>query len=353
MANPNEPGWGANPDQDPGFGANPNPQDAQTQDKKNSINQWYNQYGGRAATDAETNQWLGASNFGNVENSIKGAFANQPQQSQTQTVPFDRNKFRDEIVGNPNASAVLAKYGLQASPNGTVTLPTGEIMDVVQGARAGGNLGQWIGVGEVHNGTSTYYGANSGGPTGAYPPTNMPPGPPQNQHDPKWDALYDQLMKRSTQSLNVGANDPIIRGQTDAYAAQQERARRSFLGEQAEAAGPYSTGANLGQARMSAETMGQNTAGFQATLMGKELDSRRQEISQALSQMGGMLTEDQRNALQRELGYLNDATQRYNINTSNETQRYGIDSNAQTAANRLGLDYGNSQADYWLRSQGL
>jgi hypothetical protein len=66
-----------------------------------------------------------------------------------------------------------------------------------------------------------------------------------------------------------------------------------------------------------------------------------------------MLSDAQRLALQKELAYLNDATQRYGIATSADTQKYGIDTTANTAANRLGLDYANSQADYWLRSQGL
>lgn len=328
-------------------------------DRAGSVGQWFKQYTGRDASDDDLNRAY-ADNFGNVENDIRGsdeakawAAKNQPQAAAPQQ--FDRNAFRDEWMGSGNnvgaQDAILKKYGITLSANGTGTLPSGEIMDLRRGARAGDNTAQWMGVGEVHNGVSSYYSGNPAATSGAGP--NMPPGPPQNQHDPKWDALYDQLMKRSTQSLNVDPNDPIVRGQTDAFSAQQERARRDFLGEQAESNGPYGTGAQLGQARMTAEKLGQNTAGFQAQLMGRELESRRQEISQALSQMGGMLTEDQRMALQRELGYLNDATQRYGINESAATSRYGIDSAANTAANRLGLDYGNSQADYWLRSQGL
>jgi hypothetical protein len=46
-------------------------------------------------------------------------------------------------------------------------------------------------------------------------------------------------------------------------------------------------------------------------------------------------------------------TNRYGIEQNNATNRYGIDTQSQTAADRLGLDYGNSQANYWLRSQGL
>jgi hypothetical protein len=131
-------------------------------------------------------------------------------------------------------------------------------------------------------------------------------------------------LNRSKQSLTLDKNDPIIRAQSDAYSANQERARRNFLGDVAEQSGPQGTGAQLGQARMTAENLAQNTAGFEGQLMGRELDSRRQEISQALTQMGGMLTEDQRNALQRELGYLNDAYQplRYRAEQRNKPLRH-------------------------------
>lgn len=158
----------------------------------------------------------------------------------------------------------------------------------------------------------------------------------------KWDALYEQLMKRSKQGLELDPNDPIIRAQTDAYNAQGERARRNFLSSQAEKSSPYATGAQLGQERMSAENLGQNNAGFQAQLMGRELTSRREEIQNALSQMGGMLSDAQRLALQKELGYLNDAT-----------ARYGIGTQAQTAADRLGFDIGNADINNYYRGQGL
>jgi hypothetical protein len=269
--------------------------------------------------------------------------------------PWDRNSFRDAWMGTGTdvgrQDQLLSQYGIQISGNGTATLPSGEIMDLRIGARSGQNLAGWTGVGEVHNGVSSFY-SNSGGGGGAQAPA-MPPGPPQNQHDPKWDALYQQLMDRSKQTENLDPSDPIISGQVNAYSAQQDRSRRNYLADLAESAGPYASGAQLGQARQTSEAVGQNVGNFQSQLMGRELQARRQEIQDALSQMGGMLTEDQRIALQRELGYMNDATQRFGIQTGADTNRYGVDSAAQTAANRLGLDTANSSADYWLRSQGL
>jgi hypothetical protein len=83
------------------------------------------------------------------------------------------------------------------------------------------------------------------------------------------------------------------------------------------------------------ERAGQATGLFESQLMGRELQNRRDEITHALDSLGNRLSEDQRLALQKELGYLNDATQRYGID-SNERQN-----NAQVGLgrDRLGLDY--------------
>lgn len=122
------------------------------------------------------------------------------------------------------------------------------------------------------------------------------------------DSLYGTLMDRSQQSLNVGANDPIIRGQSDAYSAQVERQRRNYLSDTAEQRGPY---ANIqGERRMTAEKAGQATAGFEAQLLGRELSARRNEIAQALAQMGGMLSGDQTRALQGELATIDNQLRR-------------------------------------------
>jgi hypothetical protein len=113
---------------------------------------------------------------------------------QTKT-PWDRNTFRDSWMGTGNnvgaQDALLKQYGLNISGNGTVTLPSGEQMDIRRGARAGDNTAQWMGVG---GGGASYGTGNDPRIAGGGP--NMPPGPPGMQHDPKWDALYDQLLEQ-------------------------------------------------------------------------------------------------------------------------------------------------------------
>jgi hypothetical protein len=78
--------------------------------------------------------------------------------------------------------------------------------------------------------------------------------------------------------------------------------------------------------------------------MGREIDARRQEIMQALSELRGMLSTDQTLALNRELAYLNDAA-----------QRYGIATQASTAASNRDLQWQQAlmQNDQFTRNLGL
>lgn len=117
--------------------------------------------------------------------------------------------------------------------------------------------------------------------------------------------LYEQLRQRATQSLDIDPNSPIIKQQVEAFGAQQERARRNYLSDLAEEAGPY---ANLrGERRMASERAGQAIGGLQAELMGRELTSRRNEIAQSLASMAGLLSADQEAALRQQLGLLDNA----------------------------------------------
>jgi len=141
------------------------------------------------------------------------------------------------------------------------------------------------------------------------------PAPTAPASNPQMQQLMDQLIARAQQGLNVDRNNPVIRNQADAYAANEERARRNYLGDVAEQAGPL---ANLrGEERLAAERVGQRTGAFEAELMGRELTAKREEIAQALQQWQGMLTTQQQLALQRELAKMDDAIKRLQISTQN------------------------------------
>lgn len=123
------------------------------------------------------------------------------------------------------------------------------------------------------------------------------------QQDPRNQSLWNMLMDRSGQSLIPTANNPVIKAQTDAFRAEQERGARNYLNDIAEQNGPFAN--NSTEARMAHEKAAQNTATMQGQLLQNEVSARRTEIAQALQEMGALLSDDQRLALQKELAYLN------------------------------------------------
>ena len=126
--------------------------------------------------------------------------------------------------------------------------------------------------------------------------------------DPRAEQLYNTLMGRANQGLNINPNDQVIRSQVNPFAAAQERERRNVMNQAAEQGGGN---ANLNlERRMGSEHAGQATAQFQGQLMGRELEARRGEIQQALSGMQGLLTSQQQMALQQKLAELNATIER-------------------------------------------
>jgi hypothetical protein len=148
------------------------------------------------------------------------------------------------------------------------------------------------------------------------------------------DQLYGTLLGRAQQSTIIDPNDPTMKAQTQNFAANQERSRRNYMSDLAEEAGPL---ANLrGEQRMTAERTGINNANFGAELMGRELQNRRMEISDALNSMRGMLTNDQQANLQRELDNLDNQLGQVGAGM----QGVGLGFGAAGNIGQLGLGYG-------------
>lgn len=155
----------------------------------------------------------------------------------------------------------------------------------------------------------------------------------------RYNQLYDMLMKRATQGLDVSAENPVIKAQTDAANAALERERRRNLADLAERGG---ANANLSaETRMTGEDVGQRTAALQSQLMGQELAAKRNEIQNALSQMGDLLTTEQKLALQRELQLYDNALRQQQL----AQQQSQFES-------QLGFNIGDRQA-YWDYMNGL
>lgn len=166
----------------------------------------------------------------------------------------------------------------------------------------------------VQPGQSGYYGGSQTGPQ------------PYNTNPQSQQTYMDTLMGRLTQPTTVDTNDPAYRQQVDTYSAAVERSRRNANADAAEAAGPYASGALQGTERMNNEQASQQTAGFEADLLGREIQNKRDEVSSALSTLGGQLNNDQQAQLKRELAQL-DA----------QLKQMGITSESDIASQELAL----------------
>lgn len=192
-------------------------------------------------------------------------------------------------------------------------------------------------VGPQAGGGALASGGSSGGGTGGGSSTsginNVLGGTSWDLGGEKASGLYQTLMDRANQSLNIDRKDPIIANQLNNFNANQTRQNRHYLEGVAEKAGPQANMA--GETRMANERAAQAGGQFQAELMGRELQARRAEIQASLAQQGQLLTDEQRMGLQRELAQLDNAYRYYAANQQN-AQFYG----------RLGLD-AEDRAAYW------
>jgi hypothetical protein len=197
---------------------------------------------------------------------------------------------------------------------------------------ANGQGGVTIGpTGKVNDPNGTGRGGSGGG--SSFSQQWAPAGPTQAQIDnkAKSDALYGRLLSDSQQSLAIDRNDPIIRAQADAYAANEERAKRNYISDIAEQQGPL---ANIqGERRMAAERAGQRSGQQEAGLLGSELTARRASIQDRLHSMQGMLSAEQQNELQRELALMDQSIRQQQVNA--------------------GISGQNMQNDQFMRDLGL
>lgn len=145
----------------------------------------------------------------------------------------------------------------------------------------------------TQSGASTSGGSFYGSSIGGSAPQ---PGP----LDPRLGQLYDQMIARSNESLNVDGNSPVIKNQVDAANVAGQRSLLQNEQQAAERGGPYATGALEANARMGAEKLGENLQGITAGAIGNEVTARRQEITQALSGALGVLSLDQQVQLKKE-----------------------------------------------------
>lgn len=275
-----------------------------------------NQVAPPAGFDPNTGQPLSGGGGGQPANGGTGGQPQTPAQGTANA--WNREQFRDAwqsrgMVTRNDLRNYAATIGATVDSAGRVRLPSGEVIDMMEGWSGAGETGQgrasWGGVGGGGGAAAGAGGAGGGAGAGGGGLT------PAQQSER--DQLYNELLQRSRQSLAVDRNDPTIRAQADPFIAQMERQRRNDLADLAEREGQ---GSNLrGEERLGRERAGQQAGQLEAELIGREIGARRNEIQAALLQRGDMLTNEQKNALQRELAQLEDATRRLQIQSEANT----------------------------------
>lgn len=177
--------------------------------------------------------------------------------------------------------------------------------------------------------------------------------------------IIGQMSQNPTQA---SITDPDIAPVAEANRNALERARRGSqdaLAERFAAEGmPVNSGAFDTAVQRGFQEAGQAQGAFEANLVNQKLQERRANIMQALQLGAGLLSDDQRNALQLQLAQLDAAVQREGLSTQRDlasmddaTKRMlGIGGlnlgfieamlNQRNADNRLGFDIGNAEALY-------
>lgn len=342
----------ANPIVDPfdsTYQTQPEPTTDPRAQRRSQINDAYRKYLGRDADATGYDAWEANDDF---ESGIAGsAEAQAYKRKQGGASSWDEGAFRsgwegggyknvDDLTNYINQGGWGNHVQQVGSKRDKIRLPDGRVIDAVLAAGAGGRGAQWL---------DESQGGGSGGPIdggGMLPPTGGGFGAGS-----KWDELYNILMTRAKQGTAIDPNDPNIKQQVEPYAAAQERQRRNYLADLAEQGGPN---ANLrGESRLAMERAGQATGEFQGQLIGRELTARRQEIQDALNGAQGMLSQEQQQALQRELAQMDNAIRKYGIDVQNSQFGRSLAEQGRQFNNTFGQRIGESEMEFWLRSQGL
>lgn len=181
--------------------------------------------------------------------------------------------------------------------------------------------------------------------------TSTTPGAPAAPTDPLSNQALSNTVRSSylqmaQQSKTPDKNDPALRAQADAFGANVERQKRNYIADQAESLGPMATGALRGQERMASERAGQAAGGFEAELVGREIQARRGEIMQSLQMLSSILSDQERMALQRELAEMDAQLRRLGIETGARADSARLGEQARQFDNQLGFQIGDREAYY-------
>ncbi len=233
--------------------------------------------------------------------------------------------------GNLSGALKATAPGLQAAPAPAAvpapqaSLATAPAAPAVKPANPGGMSDQDYANFQARYGQPA---ASVQGGASAAPAGGASPAAPAN---PLGDVFRTALVSRlgSNPAPTSIAEDPVLAAQSGAFrqaSARQAARERSAGIEAAGAQGLASSGATAGMARKVAADRVAREGQFDADLLGGARDQRMQELQAFLGIAGNTLSNEERNALEREMGTL-DA----------QVRREGIQSQASLGAGDLAL----------------
>jgi hypothetical protein len=347
---------------------------------QNDIGGFYQKYLGRGLQNpGEAQGWLNDPNAEqNIMNSGEAqAYAARGPQASASPVAqqplspspaapasaYDRNALsqafqQKQFSGNANIDLGSFLGGLggiaqgvqQISPD-KIRLPDGEVVDVVSNVGTNGQGGAWWGSeGDwaAANARGAYGAPSSGGgdgaPAGGGLTGTSTSSSTYGNVDPAFRDILLQLMNRSQPGAINVATDPNLASQADAYSVARQRAagrERAMTAERAAAEGLNSGGQGSGAFDTSLqginENAGRDIAGYNAGLVGQEVQARRNDLLNALQIANSVGARDQSSAIQQQLAAL-DNQYRYAALAQNQGQfndTYGLNkAQLEAEANR-------------------
>jgi hypothetical protein len=225
------------------------------------------------------------------------------------------------------------------------------------GPQGGGGDGSVPPSGGVGNGATGGGGGTGTGGGPNIPPSlrDLIPGLFEPRQPSPWELqaqqALQQIITRGAQTPSL--TDPNLQPVADAYRSRSQRGAESLRAAAAERAAQTGTPFNDPQALMYQQAANTDVAGFEANLLQTEMQTRRDELMQAIQIANQMGQFDQAQTLQQQLALLEATMQQQGLTLQRELGMGDLDLRRELGFGDLGLRRELGFADINLRGQGL
>lgn len=226
-------------------------------------------------------------------------------------------------------SPQLAARGFTVVGKDSIRSPSGMVIDVIQGANSGQNLAQWLQPDQKGGGST---GSSLAAPT-PYTGASSFQAPAGVWGSDFLSQLRTMLMQRLSASQQpVNESDPSIQAPLTAArdeGTRQSATERTQLAERLYAQGGLNTDAITQQIQQSGERNAGTLGGLRATLITRELESRRTELKDLMQMALASGDAEMARQIQMQLGALSAQVQREGM--SLDAAKYSAYLNSQAA----------------------